>query len=486
MLPGATSDRGMAPQIYIIIFAQAYQEFRLPELESIDVLFNLGIDYLGLEIDVYRPYMKIGLENEEKARLLGSRAILIKHIIRHWADAPSYPELHLLNQENESLWGGYAEIHTFKVTVNSYKATLTQTRKKEIIESLSYMAFKGEIILQDPQVEIMISEEHYSAPDPSSDNPTPNIGIDQVLRMTNIQLRRIWLGQKICDGQRNLVDKFDLKKRIYIGNTSMEAGLSLLMANQGLVGPGSLVNDPFTGTGSMLYASAWYGAYVFGSDIDGRPMRGKGNCYLILTNTDWKFMEIDRASTLLTFLIGPLYRIVKNTLSMIVRNNMESLKIFWIVYGVRAGAKRLGRKDESKLRSEPYKLPDGTWSHEKPDYVPPSKPWEMSEVLDGLLLFASRMLKPNGRLVYWLPTASQDYNHSDLPHLDGLKLIANSCQDFGKWQRRLITMQKEDPDQLDTSSESLDDFKHLKIDDSSPPLLLGHRHFRDKYMKGFS
>ncbi|KAI7944789.1 hypothetical protein MJO28_010484 [Puccinia striiformis f. sp. tritici] len=464
----------MAPQIYIIIFAQAYEEFRLPELESIDVLFNLGIDYLGLEIDVYRPYMKIGLENEEKARLLGSRAILIKHIIRHWADAPSYPELHLLNQENESLWGGYAEIHTFKVTVNSYKATLTQTRKKEIIESLSYMAFKGEIILQDPQVEIMISEEHYSAPDPSSDNPTPNIGIDQVLRMTNIQLRRIWLGQKICDGQRNLVDKFDLKKRIYIGNTSMEAGLSLLMANQGLVGPGSLVNDPFTGTGSMLYASAWYGAYVFGSDIDGRPMRGKEHSIN------------DSAKQ---------YGVSQNLLDCAVfdmtQNPWRTGEIFDAIicdppYGVRAGAKRLGRKDESKLRSEPYKLPDGTWSHEKPDYVPPSKPWEMSEVLDGLLLFASQMLKPNGRLVYWLPTASQDYNHSDLPHLNGLKLIANSCQDFGKWQRRLITMQKEDPDQLDTSSELLDDFKDLKIDDSSPPPLLGHRHFRDKYMKGFS
>ncbi|KNE90481.1 hypothetical protein PSTG_16099 [Puccinia striiformis f. sp. tritici PST-78] len=464
----------MAPQIYIIIFAQAYEEFRLPELESIDVLFNLGIDYLGLEIDIYRPYMKIGLENEEKARLLGSRAILIKHIIRHWADAPSYPELHLLNQENESLWGGYAEIHTFKVTVNSYKATLSQTRKKEIIESLSYMAFKGEIILQDPQVEIMISEEHYSAPDPSSDNPTPNIGIDQVLRMTNIQLRRIWLGQKICDGQRNLVDKFDLKKRIYIGNTSMEAGLSLLMANQGLVGPGSLVNDPFTGTGSMLYASAWYGAYVFGSDIDGRPMRGKEHSIN------------DSAKQ---------YGVSQNLLDCAVfdmtQNPWRTGEIFDAIicdreYGVRAGAKRLGRKDESKLRSEPYKLPDGTWSHEKPDYVPPSKPWEMSEVLDGLLLFASRMLKPNGRLVYWLPTASQDYNHSDLPHLDGLKLIANSCQDFGKWQRRLITMQKEDPDQLDTSSELLDDFKDLKIDDSSPPPLLGHRHFRDKYMKGFS
>jgi len=180
--------------------------------------------------------MKIGLQNDHKARLLGSRAILIKHILRHWADAPSYAELHEMNKENQALWAGYAASDTFKV-------------------------------------EIMLSEEHYSADGPHDNSAA--IGILQVTRMTNIRLRRIWLGEKICDGQRSLVDKFDLKKRIYIGNTSMEAGLSLLMANQGLVRPGSMVNDPFTGTGSMLYAAAWFGAYVFGSDIDGRPMRGK-------------------------------------------------------------------------------------------------------------------------------------------------------------------------------------------------------------------
>ncbi|PLW46524.1 hypothetical protein PCANC_08536 [Puccinia coronata f. sp. avenae] len=454
----------MSPQIYILIFAQAHEEFRLPELESIDVLFNLGIDYLGLELDIYRPYMKIGLENDQKAKLLGSRAILIKHILRHWADAPSYTELHRLNKENEGLWAGYAASHTFKVTVNSYKVTVAQERKKEIIESLSYMDFRGPILLQDPQVEIMLSEEYYSADGP--DDPTPALGIEQVHRMTNIRLRKIWLGEKLCDGQRSLVDKFDLKKRIYIGNTSMEAGLSLLMANQGLARPGSLVNDPFAGTGSILYAAAWYGAYVFGSDIDGRPMRGKEHSIH------------DSARQ---------YGVSENLLDCAVfdmtQNPWRTEEMFDAIicdppYGVRAGAKRLGRKDQSKMRNEPYKLPDGTWSHEKPDYVPPSKPWEMSEVLEGLLEFAFRMLKPDGRLVYWLPTASQDYSHSDVPQRKGLRMVANSCQDFGKWQRRLITMQKhvvltEEDSPVDSSQEN--------AEDSLP----GHRHFRDKYMKGF-
>lgn len=72
---------------------------------------------------------------------------------------------------------------------------------------------------------------------------------------------------------RSLVKKFDVKKRSYFGNTSMEAEISLLMANQTLVrsffsfpleklyemnlqaAPGKLIYDPFIGTGSMAYVS---------------------------------------------------------------------------------------------------------------------------------------------------------------------------------------------------------------------------------------
>jgi tRNA (guanine10-N2)-methyltransferase len=54
---------------------------------------------------------------------------------------------------------------------------------------------------------------------------------------------------------RPLIEKFDVKKRAYYGNTSMEAEMSLLMANQAMSAPGKLVYDPFVGTGSMLYVS---------------------------------------------------------------------------------------------------------------------------------------------------------------------------------------------------------------------------------------
>lgn len=41
------------------------------------------------------------------------------------------------------------------------------------------------------------------------------------------------------------MDVFDLKKRAYIGTTSMEAEASLLMVNQALAAPGKWVYDPF-------------------------------------------------------------------------------------------------------------------------------------------------------------------------------------------------------------------------------------------------
>ena len=54
--------------------------------------------------------------------------------------------------------------------------------------------------------------------------------------------------------------------------------MTVIMANQALARKGSLVWDPFVGTGSMLYLCAYFGSYVMGSDLDGRQMRGQRGC----------------------------------------------------------------------------------------------------------------------------------------------------------------------------------------------------------------
>lgn len=68
----------------------------------------------------------------------------------------------------------------------------------------------------------------------------------------------------------------------------------------------------------------------------------------------------------------------------------------------------------------------------------------MEEVISTLITYALYLLRPGGRLVFFLPTDSAVYEDVDIPVVPGLKTISNSPQQFGKWARRLITMEKTD------------------------------------------
>ncbi|KAJ8321829.1 hypothetical protein KUTeg_000300 [Tegillarca granosa] len=85
----------------------------------------------------------------------------------------------------------------------------------------------------------------------------------------------IYFGRLIDVGQRDLVKYYHLQKRHFIANTSMDAGLSLIMANIGKVKKNDLVFDPFVGSGSLLVACAHHRAYVMGTDIDYLLLYGK-------------------------------------------------------------------------------------------------------------------------------------------------------------------------------------------------------------------
>lgn len=87
-------------------------------------------------------------------------------------------------------------------------------------------------------------------------------------------------------------------------------------------------------------------------------------------------------------------------------------------------------------------MPDGTPSHTLPDYLPPTKPYHLSELTADLLEYALALLKPQGRLVFWLPTMNEDEAETPIPEHPHFTLVAHALQDFGKWGRRLITLEK--------------------------------------------
>ena len=71
-------------------------------------------------------------------------------------------------------------------------------------------------------------------------------------------------------------------------------------------------------------------------------------------------------------------------------------------------------------------------------YIPPTKPYELSELVGDLVLLARYMLKPRGRLVFFLPTVTEEYEEIDIHAMicEGMELVANSLQNFGSWGRR--------------------------------------------------
>ncbi|KAG8742733.1 hypothetical protein FRC10_001007 [Ceratobasidium sp. 414] len=489
---------------YLIHFAVTHAEFRIPELLSVAQTFGFNVKFPPEnEIDNTRPFMCVGMEREEDARLLAGRCILVKAVYELWAIGHSYAALHAANEENRARWDTpkYHQAR-FRFNVAAYCHTIPKTRQKEVMDSFAYMGYKGKIDMANPEFVMACIEECKPRPcvrwyaclmavlsvDP--DNP----GSSRAKPQTDGECIQVVFGKLIAEGTaRRLIAKFDVKKRQYYGNTSMEAEMSLLMANQALAAPGKLVYDPFVGTGSMLYTAAHFGALVFGSDIDGRQMRGKETTPGI-RRAAHQYGVQNRILDLCTFDVtqGPLRR-----------GGLFDAIVTDPPYGVRAGAKRLGRKGGQEMRSEPMVLLDGSLAHTHKTYVPPTKPYELSALAADLVELARYLLVPGGRLVFFLPTVTDDYAPVDVPTCEGMELRANSLQNFGKWGRRvrwvesygamsyqrglqLITVEKVASKEYDAPKFGLFGADVLPSgNEQADEYVPAHKNFRDKYFRGF-
>lgn len=193
-----------------------------------------------------------------------------------------------------------------------------------MIESFKFLPFEGPIVMSKPD-QIFTILEVWEYPDVKMGSlPTQPLSVH--------------LGRFIGTSARDHVRKFDLKKRTYIATTSMEAELSLITANIACAGPGKLFYDPFVGTGSFPVACANFGAICWGSDIDGRSIRGKGGKKSLKGN----FEQYGILNCHGDFFAADL------TNNPFARRRLWDGIVCDIPYGVREGLKVLGLKDPEK------------------------------------------------------------------------------------------------------------------------------------------
>lgn len=297
---GCCSAQEIGP-VYLLYFAGTNPSFRLPELQS--ALTYLNSDYAliptPLEIQSLNqsrnldsnlqqlnlssqssqlttsnwipsttsPFFLIHLPNDELALQLSKRLITVRSIHQLWSSDLNLQNLHLKNKSNKAkeLWQTYqSDQLTWKGNVIKHNRSNESFGKlREIIEDFSYMDFKGRIDLKNPK---FIWSIIFDFPKPVGGNPLklhPNQKRNKTKEEEKIEEegsydepKQVFLGRMISKEEelgRNLINRLDLKKRTYIGNTSMEAEMSLIMASMALVS--RMKSCLFEIDGSLLLSS---------------------------------------------------------------------------------------------------------------------------------------------------------------------------------------------------------------------------------------
>lgn len=430
---------------YLIYFAQAYPNFRKAEIESLAAYHGITIDLSSH--DESTPFLKVELENDHQAKAIIERSILGRGIYELWGEGSNLSELHSdVKERSEERFADH-ENKSFKFDFIGYMGKRERQEKTKIIESFAYLGFKGPIRMKSSDEIFTVLEEYVAEGTQRAVEPI-----------------RMWFGRQIGLSARteNILDKYDLRRRRYIGTTSFDAELSLITCNIAQVGPGKIAYDPFVGTGSFLVAASNFGAVSIGSDIDARVVKGKNEKCNIKSN----FKQYGFSHLLLDIL----------TMDFTHNALRNSFLINTIVcdppYGVREGLKVCGAKNPEKAAGRENVVIDGEKAHLRRDFIPSKKPYELANLLEDLLNYSAARLPVDGRLAFWMPTANDDFEVNAIPQHQNLELLYNLEQEFNKWSRRLLVYVKRDDSYVGETTNGL---KSLSI-----------KNFRERYFTGFS
>jgi tRNA (guanine10-N2)-methyltransferase len=248
----------------------------------------------------------------------------VKAMMEVWGMADTYEALTEATRLN--LPAG-AELHmsegvSWAVFVEAYGKSLNVGAQEAARSHLHHLPFKGPVKCKEPDRCFWLVERHRA-------------NADGIITPASVA-ERVYLCREVAvSARKRLLAKGSLKRRVYLGPTSMDNELSLVMANMALVKAGSLVIDPFVGTGSILVACATFGAFCVGTDIDVRVLRGKQGSNMFSNFAQYglpapEVVRCDASRYAAHFRHGP--------------NGVYDGVVCDPPYGIRAGARKSGSK----------------------------------------------------------------------------------------------------------------------------------------------
>eukprot|EP00039_Didymoeca_costata_P007286 m.98149 g.98149 ORF g.98149 m.98149 type:complete len:457 (+) comp13625_c0_seq8:105-1475(+) len=391
----------MESKDYIIVCPQQKLDFRVPELQSVANMFGFDLT-IRSKNPIDSPFVQVHATAQQIESIM-SRSVMASYAIELWGSGYDWNDLHTRMKElGSDFFSPYRnEDATFKFCFDAFGQKVAPERRKILIEKSRYLGFQGKVDMKTPKNIYYFLEDHGHA-EPFS-------------------LKKAFFGRLVATGQRGVINEYNLRTRKLIGNTAMDPELSFIMSNMGWAQKHKVVFDPFVGTGSLLYASAHFGSFVSGTDLNRTLLHGRGNTSRAKTEIKWRLKDENMLATFAQY--GTQGRflgvcVADQSKPPWARHCLFDSIITDPPYGIREGAK----KDKGGFVKEQY---------------------NRTNVFEDLLDFAARMLVLNGRLVYWLPVLQDEYDEKQVPRHPCLKIIANSEQRLkGNLARRLITMQK--------------------------------------------
>ena len=249
--------------MYLVQFFDEWQDFHEGELLALLKMFGVDTVPVKTGYDYSDLFMYVNLPNDELARQICDRSIVIKAIYEVWGTGASLDEA---TEATRSAYnkGTIKEIEKYIgidtswcLDVQLIYKKVSSTLKETFRGRFKFIDFQGPVKLKDPDVNITVFLDYSKYKDKSYESDSPQV--------STYCGRLVGIG-----GMRAALRKYDIKKRLYIGPTTLDHALAFIMANLVGVQRGNICLDPFVGTASLLVALAHHGAFCFGSDIDVR------------------------------------------------------------------------------------------------------------------------------------------------------------------------------------------------------------------------
>ena len=250
----------MAHRRYLIHFTHSWLDFRVPELRAVAAIagFQLWIDTSDeshLREGVVLPVRCDCKDDAELARAI-ERSVLTRHVVEEWASGTSWEELEAsLASYPSSLSTAFLSADsTYCIRVQAFDLSYSAQQQLDLIRQLvARLPFQGKVRLKQPQhrflllIEPAVGERQAgrTAAATGEDSAAPlrvsitfGGALPVQLSLQPTSKVRYRFGRVIARGARDLAVRYDLKQRNYIGTTSLDAELSLVMANLARVSAG--------------------------------------------------------------------------------------------------------------------------------------------------------------------------------------------------------------------------------------------------------